>query len=184
MAYFRAQKNSKMAMARHQTGVGMIEVLISLLISAVALLGMAGLQVQTMRFQKVSHFRATAIQYAGEMADRVRANLAGAKGGAYGSAEGQYGGGPGAMPSCASPLSCTNDEVAKIDLYNWRLNLSQGLTGGWGEISGDITDGFVVRVYFREPNKSDLGLDPNCRAGALNAGTDADVRCFISVFLP
>lgn len=167
-----------------QTGAGMMEVLIALVISAFALLGLAGLQVSSLRYQKGANFRALATQYAADMSDRIRANLAGARAGDYNFALQTYSNHPPAAQGSnpcdgANRASCTPSVLAAQDLYNWRVRLSQGLTGGWGEVSGDRVNGFVIRVYFFEPNKT--VADPNCRPAA---GAGAEVRCFVTVFYP
>lgn len=169
-----------------QSGVGMLEVLISILLVSFTLFGLAGLQASTLRYQKIAHFRSLASLYSGEMADRVRANVAGAIAGHYNVALTSYADGAGAMPVCSVVNLCTPAEVAALDIYQWRVNLALGMAGGWGEISGNVSDGFMIRVYFREVGKKGqgLGLDPQCRVAALNAASDQDVRCFVTVFLP
>lgn len=173
---------------QHQTGAGMMEVLIALVISAFALLGLAGLQVSSLRYQKGANFRALATQYTADMADRMRANLAGVRGPGTGSfynfpLESYSNHAPAAPGSnlCdgSNPAACTPAVLATQDLYNWRLRLSQGLAGGWGEVSGDKDNGFVIRVYYFEPNKT--VADPNCRAAA---GAGVEIRCFVTVFYP
>ena len=167
-----------------QFGAGMVEVLISILLVSCTLFGLAGLQASTLRYQKIAHFRSLASLYSGEMADRVRANVAGAIAGHYNLAFTAYADGAGAMPVCRVVTLCTPAEVAALDIYQWRVNLAREMAGGWGEISGNVSDGFMIRVYFKETNKKDQSLDPQCRVAALNAATDQDVRCFVTVFLP
>lgn len=176
-----------------QAGAGMIEVLVALVISAFALLGLAGLQVNSMRYQKTANFRALATQYASEMSDRIRSNLAGARGdnlpkSAYDFAPENYTTAAPAAPASnpcdgSDRVACTTSVAAARDLYAWRLSLNQGMTGGWGEVSGSANEGFVIRVYFKEPNNTSATVDPNCRAGAVGSG-DKDVRCFVTVFVP
>jgi type IV pilus assembly protein PilV len=166
----------------------MIEVLIALLISMFALLGLAGLQINSMRYQKTANFRAQATQYASEMSDRIRANLAGARAGSYNFASESYStSAPTAPPSnpCngSNRVGCTAAMAATQDLYAWRVSLNQGMSGGWGEVSGDVRSGFVIRVYFKEPDNQSTTADRNCRGGALGTG-DKDVRCFVTVFIP
>jgi type IV pilus assembly protein PilV len=173
----------KFAGLKRQLGVGMIEVLISIVIASFALLGLAGLQINSLRFQKVSHFRGLATQYGAEMSDRVRANMVGAIAGNYNPTAVTYGSGVGSAPTCAA-TKCTAAEIAAIDIYNWRMNLARGMAGGWGEISGNVTNGFTATVYFKEPDKTATVLDANCRAAALNLATDTNVRCFNTVFVP
>ncbi len=171
-----------------QAGAGMVEVLIALVISAFALLGLAGMQVNSMRYQKTANFRALATQYASEMADRIRGNLAGARGGSYNFAAENYTSAAPTAPSStpcdgSNAALCTPASAAAEDLYAWRRSLNQGMTGGWGEVSGDVRNGFVIRVYFQEPNKDSDAADPNCRAAALGSA-NKDVRCFVTVFYP
>jgi type IV pilus assembly protein PilV len=174
---------------RHQQrGVGMVEVLVALVISAFSLLGLAGLQVSSLRYQKVANFRATATQFSSELSDRIRANLAGARGGSYNLAQSSYSDMPPVAPAStpcdgSDKAKCTPASVAQFDIYNWRVSLNQGMSGGWGEVSGDVANGFVIRVYFKEPNNKSDTADPNCRSAALGAG-NKDVRCFVTVFYP
>lgn len=167
-----------------QAGAGLIEVLVALLISAFALLGLAGMQAASLRYQKVADFRALASHYAANMADRIRANLPGARAGAYGFTQSVYSATPPATPEAnpcdgSEPAACTGHALASRDLYEWQLALSQGLAGGWGEVAGDVWHGFVIRVYFREPGYRAPASDPNCPAGG-----GPEVRCFGTVVYP
>jgi type IV pilus assembly protein PilV len=170
-----------------QTGAGMVEVLIALLISAVGLLGLGGLQASSLRYQKTANFRGLATQYASEMADRLRANLVGVRAGNYSDfASDTYTGNaptaPASMPCNGSDTaSCSPQQVAVQDVYRWRLGLSQGLAGGYGEVSGDADKGFVIRVYYKEVGIKSSTVDPNCRSGAT---LSPEVRCAVTVFIP
>ena len=170
---------------RRQSGAGMIEVLIAIVIVAFGLLGMAGLQMSSLRYQKTAHLRGLSAQYSGDIADRIRANMAAAVAGDYVTpAAGKYADGAGTAPTACT--TCTPAEIATRDIYNWRLALSRSMNG-WGEISGNVTNGFTLMVYFREPNKNDTNTniisDSGCRSAAL-AATDYDVRCFSTVVIP
>lgn len=174
---------------RHQTGVGMIEVLVALVISAFALLGLAGLQITSLRFQKTAHFRSLASLGTADIADRMRANVAGSA--SYVTTD-TYLANPGFTSGACSTTVGSIANVAARDLCEWRLNLKNTVNGGWGEIAGNVVNGFTITVYFNEPSKNDKttagavqenSLDANCRAAALS-GTNVDVRCFKTVFLP
>ena len=52
----------------------MIEVLISTTIIAFTLMGLVSLQMATLKYQKVAHFRSLASQLEADMADHVHAN--------------------------------------------------------------------------------------------------------------
>lgn len=179
------KRNRLSSSLRKQAGVGLIEVLISILIAAFGLLGLAGLQVASLRYQKVAQFRSVASQYSADIADRMRANVTGAKDDNYiTSPSGKLGDNP-ATTACTT--DCDTATVAKQDIYKWRDGLSKAMAGGWGEITGSTTAAFVITVYFKEPGKptdASGSLDTKCRAAALDASKDKDVRCFTTTFLP
>ena len=58
----------------HQRGFSMIEVLVAIVISAVALLALAGVNAVSLRYTKMSQYRGTATQLANDMGERLRAN--------------------------------------------------------------------------------------------------------------
>ncbi len=66
-----------------EQGVGLIEVLISMVILAVGLLGLAALQGSALRLSHQAEIRSQATQMAHEMADRMRANRPAALRGDY-----------------------------------------------------------------------------------------------------
>lgn len=180
-----SKKNQRIRMiARAQRGVGLIEVLIAILIASFALLGLAGLQVTALRYQKVAQFRAVASQYSADIADRMRANVAGAKLGNYVTSTADlYMANTSPCPTGTS----TPTALAAKDICEWRQALAQRAAGGWGEITGDTTAGFTAMVYFKEPqeNGSTAPAGDKCRLNVLNTTTtDKDVRCFVTTFMP
>ena len=68
---------------RAQTGSGLIESLISILVVSIGFLGFAGLQINGLAAANDSLFRSKAVYLSYQMADRVRANLPAATAGAY-----------------------------------------------------------------------------------------------------
>ena len=65
------------------TGFTLIEVLIAVVVFAIGLLGVAGLQVAGMRFTHGSQLRSVAALQAANIADRMRANRVGVRNGYY-----------------------------------------------------------------------------------------------------
>ena len=57
---------------RQQRGVTLIEVLVTIVVLSLGLLGMAGLQLSSMRLSQGSQMRSTAAQLATDMAERMR----------------------------------------------------------------------------------------------------------------
>lgn len=62
------------ARIRQQNGVGMIEVLVTLIIVAVGLLGLAGLQTRAQTAEREAYQRAQALILVEDMASRIRSN--------------------------------------------------------------------------------------------------------------
>ena len=61
-----------------QSGSGLIEVLVAVVVLSVGLLSMLWAQTKSMGYQRTAEFRNMAAQIATEYADRMRANVAGA----------------------------------------------------------------------------------------------------------
>jgi type IV pilus assembly protein PilV len=68
---------------RAQRGFSLIEVLVTLVVLSLGILGLAGLQSVALKNSHSAMLRAQAAQYAYDMLDRMRVNRAAAIGGAY-----------------------------------------------------------------------------------------------------
>jgi type IV pilus assembly protein PilV len=120
-----------------QYGVTLIEVLVTMVIVAIGLLGLAGMQVRGLSIQKDAHGRALATQLALDLADRMRSNVAAATAGDYNFAAayptGTYT--PPAAPDCEANV-CTPQQQAQYDLDRWFARVRGGaLPGGWARIA-------------------------------------------------
>lgn len=114
----------------------MLEVLISMVIIAFGLLGVAGLQVFALKNNQSATFRSTATMLAADMADRVKANVGGAIDGAYNAPNlASYG---TAVAGCAG-AGCTTAELAQNDLFEWQQRIALALPGGVGIVCLDST---------------------------------------------
>lgn len=103
-------------MNRHsQSGSGLIESLVSILVVSIGFLGFAGLQVNGLAAANDSLFRSKAVYLSYQMADRVRANLPGASAGAYNNFTSQTPPSPG----CTITVNCTPTQMAANDFNEW-----------------------------------------------------------------
>lgn len=66
-----------------QDGVSLIEVLVALFVLAIGILGMASLQLASLRANQSSYERSAAVLAAYSMIDRLRADVAAARSGSY-----------------------------------------------------------------------------------------------------
>ena len=72
-----------MAMQRTQAGISLIEVMVAVFVLAIGLLGMAGLQMASLRSNQSSYERSAAVLAAYTMIDRLRADATAARAGSY-----------------------------------------------------------------------------------------------------
>jgi type IV pilus assembly protein PilV len=137
-----------------QQGSTLIEVLVAILILSIGLLGIAGMQVLTMRYSQGGWARAAVAANLSDIADRVRANPS-ASVTAY-----QFltdyttqrtaieAGTVTAPKDCETAITCTPAELAASQIVRWRLALARDLPGGAGFISGQRDTGYVATVMW------------------------------------
>ncbi len=136
-------------------GASLIEVLVSIVIASIGLLALAGVNAASMRYTKMSQYRATASQLASDMGERMRANkgqaaVAAAVGPpvvvavpASGFFAGDYDFAtdfagqatkatlPTGTDLCnTSAITCTPAQIAALDLAQWRILVRDQLPAG------------------------------------------------------
>lgn len=114
----------------------MLEILITLVIIATALLGTAGLQLYAMKVGKNSEFRTQAVFLAEELAERMEANKAAAITGSY-AASGTVA--ASAVADCRVN-ACNADSVAQFDLAEWEARIAQALPGANWIVDPSVTN--------------------------------------------
>ena len=110
-----------------QRGVGLIEVLVSLLVIAIGVLGMAGLQSRSLQHNQAAYLHSRATFLAGDMLDRIRANQTVAKtSDLYQTGlnddvencdEDEY-------PSACEAGVCSEQQLAQYDIEQWKFQLA------------------------------------------------------------
>lgn len=114
-------------------GFTLIEVLVTVIILAVGLLGIAGLQVMGLRYNQSALLRTQATQCAYDMADRMRTNNLGVAAGDYNLPAST------AVPNCETITGCTPAQMATNDMSVWSSVLSNTLPAGAGVVCLDST---------------------------------------------
>jgi type IV pilus assembly protein PilV len=111
-----------------QKGFGLLEVLITVVILAIGLLGLAGLQAAGLSFNNSAYNRSQATLFAYDIIDRMRANPA---------AITSYTDAPAAAPiaGCMAVAGCSATQMAQNDLLEWNTAISATLTSGVGSIT-------------------------------------------------
>lgn len=139
-------------MKYNQGGFSMIEILITLVIIATALLGTAGLQLYAMRNVKSADQRTQAVFLVSELIERMEANKAGAVAGAYvtsGVAATSFGG------DCMAG-SCNSSQIAGYDLDQWTASVASAVPGASWNVSAaasGVLSTYTVRVQWTDRDK-------------------------------
>ena len=137
--------------SRRQAGFSMIEVLVTLLIISLALLGTAGLQMYSMRLNQGGQFRTQAVFLVADLAERIEANKPGAVAGNYLTATSSV---PVAVSTACVDDPCVPLALAGFDLSQWQNAIAATLPqsswtvahdGPINPITYTITIGWVDR---------------------------------------
>lgn len=150
-----------------QVGFGLIEILITVLVLAIGLLGVAILQTKGQRYSQSSYLRTIASYKAYEMVDRMRANMVGVAAGSYDDVSGI----PTSFTDC-SQTSCISAQLAEFDRYEWNTSLASMMPSGQGSVEGSGS-GSIFTIIVRWDDE---------RTGATGTGCsgdpDVDLTCF------
>lgn len=177
-------------MQDRQCGATLIEVLVTMVIVAVGLLGAAGLQLASIRYEQTAIFRTQALVHLQQIREKISANILGVSGGAY-LAPDDYSAAASqpADPGCGlgGQPDCTPAQAAQRDLREWRRNLARELPGGRGAIFQVLSAGPTARrifVMWNEKPDSDNNIaggaiDPTCPPTQV-----AGIRCLSWVITP
>lgn len=132
---------------RHQRGASMIEILVTIVILAFGLLGLAGLQMHIQGAQFEAYQRAQALVLLDDMAERIAANRSNAAD--YAAAADAYGTGDGQPADCAGLGAMS---VAR-DLCEWSNALKGSAEVSGGNNVGAMVDarGCIVKVQDANP---------------------------------
>lgn len=133
-----------------QHGYSLLEILISLVILAIGLLGLSALQTTAMRFNHDSHLRSIAATQANAMADRIRANPGGIGAGNYNSMTGIPGG-----SMCVT--GCGFSAIAQRDLSEWNSTNATLLPVGQGTVTA-VGSLFTITVRWDNERTGATGL--------------------------
>jgi type IV pilus assembly protein PilV len=146
--------------ATESRGFTLIEVLVSMVILAIGLLGLAVLQIASMQNTQGGYLRAQATLLAYDIIDRMRANIPGVSAGNYDIALADPA--PGG-PSClGAAADCNVVDLGQFDVDQWRASLGAYLPDGKGSIAAaDIgaTTLVTVNVQWIDPYSANKGAE-------------------------
>ena len=109
-----------------QAGVSLVEVLVSALIVSIGLVGVAGLQVASLKNNQAALMRSQSTALAYDLADRMRSNVGGAGSGFYEASAAAL------TAGCNSTSGCSIQELSEHDMAEWQAALAAHLPMGEG----------------------------------------------------
>jgi type IV pilus assembly protein PilV len=170
-------------------GFTLIELVITLVVIAVGLLGVAAVQVRASNFQKDSFDRKAAAIASLSIAERMRANPAGYMAGQY-----VMTWTPGVAPASVSPCAasiCTFKEIAARDVAQWQTSLKAQIGVVGAVITAPTSDNVLVSIAWLEPSASPSSsvpddLDQSCSNAAIPSGfvPSGPYYCFTTRVFP
>ncbi|WP_226666304.1 type IV pilus modification protein PilV [Microbulbifer aggregans] len=137
---------------KKQNGATLIEVLVSVLVIAIGLLGIAATQMMTLKNSSGSNQRYMAALAAQEIVERIRANPSGLEQGGY---DGTVDGDETVTNRCTSACSVT--QLAEFDLYEWGQLLKTNLPSGAGVITRAGEEVTVTVSWVQQHTGEDYG---------------------------
>jgi type IV pilus assembly protein PilV len=108
-----------------QSGVALVEVLVAILVMAIGMLGIAGLQARALKYGQSSYERSVAVIQAQSITDSMRANAVQARQNAYNIAR-----------KCDTAAASASQ--ADRDLAAWISQLQSSLSGAAANVCGSI----------------------------------------------
>lgn len=178
---------------RRQGGATLIEVLVSLTLVAVTMLGLLGLQLRSMGFQKDSLDRRTAALIAADFSERVAANFPGFSNSGFAARVFAPGAVVDAVPGCVNAAACTDAEVAERDWWHLTREVSRRLPGGAVYLNtnllggaGTFVDNVQIVVAWSDPRRADNPIPVAANACALPfvAIVDPTYQCYMAAIYP
>jgi type IV pilus assembly protein PilV len=173
-----------------QRGFTLIELVITLVVVAIGLLGVAAVQVRASNFQKGSFDRKAAAIATLSIAERMRANPAGYRAGQY-VMTWAVGSQPNAASACSAAL-CTPTEVSARDVAQWQSSLAAQIGVVGAVITAPTSDDVIVSIAWLEPSASSAttstpdDLDTSCSNPAIPGGfvPSGPYHCFSTRVYP
>jgi len=140
----------KIQTLKQQAGVSLIEVLITIIIMAIGLLGIAGLQNTSLKFSYESYLRTQGSFLAYDLIDRIRANP---DGGPYNLAFNET----PPQVDCFDGDTCSETDIRQFDLYYWKQQVDELLPEAMVDVRFDpVQSMYTLRIEWDDRVEKDV----------------------------
>jgi type IV pilus assembly protein PilV len=137
----------------NQQGAALIEALVSILIMSLGLLGIAGIQLNAIAYQKSSWSTHRVAEITNDFAERIRSNPAGVLAGRYVYSD-PYSTAKSATftsNNCRTTINaCSGAQIAADDVAGFVTKAQTLLPQGAAQVSGTGTTGYVLTVMYMD----------------------------------
>ena len=135
---------------KFQSGVGLIEILVALLVLTTSLMALALLQTRSLQYNHNSYLESQSNIYAYDIIDRIRVNAANNS-----SSSTLYANTLTAYTVAKGGSASTTNAVATADIADWKNNITNNLPGGTGEINCvAATKICTIKIYWTDLSAS------------------------------
>ncbi|MDT7515797.1 type IV pilus modification protein PilV [Rhodoferax mekongensis] len=138
-------------MKKMQLGATLIEALIAVLVMSLGLLGIAGLQLNALSYQKSAWSSHRVAEITNDIAEKIRANPSSAKIGDY-NYTANYATSSAAtftLNNCRTSTSfCSIGQIAADDIAMYVTKAQQLMPGGAAQLTGSVATGFTATILY------------------------------------
>ncbi len=170
-----------------QAGFSLIEILVTMVVLSIGLLGIAGMQASGLRNNHAAYTKTQATNLAMDMAERIRANPQGLANYAGFDTNGTI---PASTGCISTSTGCSPTDLATHDKIEWSIPIlgknatvtqttKPVLPAGRGLITRDANDEFTITILWRE-----VAYEGMERNDCGQVGLADDMACFQMSFKP
>ena len=120
-----------MSLIKNNRGATLLEILISLLVLSIGMLGISGLQTVGLRNSHSAYLRTQATLLTFDILERIRANRQGIDANSYNNVAGAL------TANCLTVTGCTSSQLAAHDMAEWQASIAATLPSGSGTVCID-----------------------------------------------
>jgi len=142
----QAYCRSDCGLVRSQAGFSLIEVLVTLVLVSISVLGVMSVQARSVQLNQLAYSRSQAVNLAYDMAERMRLNAPAVRNGNY------------QLTFAQSPVEHAA-ALAATDLFDWTTNLATFLPQGDGAIAVDGNNLATITVRWAFGRRVQCSID-------------------------